>query len=36
MANRVEQAESGVSGTEDRVEELEQMAKDHEKIAKKI
>jgi hypothetical protein len=32
----VEQAENRVSGTEDRVEDLDQTVKDHEKNAKKI
>jgi ferritin-like metal-binding protein YciE len=32
----VEQAENRLSGTEDRVEELDQIVKDHEKNAKKI
>jgi uncharacterized coiled-coil protein SlyX len=33
--NRVEQVEKKVSGTEDRVEELEQTVKDHERMLRK-
>jgi methyl-accepting chemotaxis protein len=35
LANRVEQAENKFSGTEDRVEELVQVVKDHEKMLRK-
>jgi hypothetical protein len=35
QANRIEQAENKVSGMEDKVEELHQSGKDHEKILRK-
>jgi ParB-like chromosome segregation protein Spo0J len=36
LANRVEKADNRVSGTEDRVDELDQIVKGHEKSTKKI
>jgi uncharacterized coiled-coil protein SlyX len=35
LQNRVEQIENWVSGTEDKVEELDQTIKDHEKMLRK-
>jgi uncharacterized coiled-coil protein SlyX len=35
LVNRVEQVENTVIGTEDKVEELDQIVKDHEKMLRK-